>query len=271
MARYLAHFNGKTIFLTGAASGIGRALTLHLACPSVRFVLVDVQEPALADVVRLAKAQGAEVHAAVCDVSDLTAMRALREALPAAFGDPDIVIANAGISQVTRVEAYDPVQTARIAAVNYIGSVNAVSLFLPAMIAKKSGHLVAISALAALRGPPGAACYAASKAAQALFFEGLRVDLRAHGVNVTRIFPGFVDTPINQPLRQLYRLPHIVPADKAARLIARAIARGRTRLTFPRIMAFLSLFAPFLSDRTHDRLLTKYNPYRLKPSKGDVP
>lgn len=265
MLRALAHFSNKTIFLTGAASGIGKALALTFAQKGVRLVLVDVQDDALQATATLCRTMGADVHVALCDVASLAAMRQLKARLPERFLGVDVVIANAGISLITSAEAFDPEQNERIIRINYTGTVNAVSLFLPEMVARRAGQVAAVSSLAGYRGLPGSACYGASKAAQSIFLEGLRVDLRPHGVKVSCVYPGFVDTPINQPLLDLYKLPHMLTPEEAAKRIVRGLARGHSKIAFPLPSVIMGWFAIRMPNRIYDFCM-RINPYRKKPT-----
>lgn len=265
MLRILRHFTDKTIFLTGAASGIGQALAFTLAQKGTRLVLVDLQSAGLEATASLCRTMGADVHTAVCDVSSLAAMRQLKARLPSRFQTVDLVIANAGISLITSAEAFDPEQNERIIRTNYTGTVNAVSLFLPEMVARKSGHIAAVSSLAGYRGLPGSACYGASKAAQSIFLEGLRVDLRPHGVKVSCIYPGFVDTPINAPLVDLYKLPHMLTAEDAAQRIVSGLAHGHSKIAFPLPSVIMGWFAIRLPNRIYDFCM-RINPYKKKPA-----
>jgi short-subunit dehydrogenase len=253
-------FSDKTVLVTGAASGIGRALAQRLASMGARLVLVDRDGDGLALAAAGARAAGAPAHALVCDVSELAAFEAAWRTLPPAFAAVDVAIANAGISQITRPTAFDAEQSQRIMRVNYFGTVNVVALTLPGMIARGHGHLVAVSSLAGYRGLPGSACYGASKAAQAIFLEGLRVDLRGTGVRASVVLPGFVDTPINAPLHELYHLPFMITPDAAARRILRGLARGRTRIVFPLPSRVLGIISLILPNRIYDFCL-RLNPF----------
>src|SRR5262249_56815547 len=105
----------------------------------------------------------------------------------------------------------------------------------PHMVASQKGHLVGISSIAGYRGLPTSAAYSASKAALSIFLESIRVDLRARGIKVTDIRPGFIDTPLTKKNR--FPMPFLLPADEAARRIVRAIDRDKRVYTFPWPMA----------------------------------
>jgi short-subunit dehydrogenase len=123
------------------------------------------------------------------------------------------------------------------------------------MTAARRGTLVGIASVAGFRGLPGAGAYSASKAAAISYLESLRVELAGSGVQVITVCPGFIATPMtaNNP----YRMPFLLPADKAARLIARAISRGRRFYVVPWQMAWLGRALRVLPRPVYDRVLAK--------------
>jgi len=168
------------------------------------------------------------------------------------FGLPDVVIANAGISHGTLTEhVADAVAFREIMDVNVTGMVHTFAPFLPGMRAARHGVLVGIASVAGFRGLPGASAYSASKAAAISYLESLRVELGGSGVAVVTICPGYVATPMTAG--NPYRMPFLVDADKAARLIARAIARRRAFYVFPRPMAVVGRVLRVLPRPLYDR------------------
>ena len=190
-------WKNKVVLITGASSGIGGELARQLAAKNAALGLLARRGEMLEDLCREINRQGGAARALAADVVDEKAVRAAAESLREEFGKIDVLIANAGIGGV----AVDPLDLnaedfAQMVNVNLIGAVNAVTAVLPQMIKRRSGHLVAISSLAAYRGLPKSASYCASKAAMTALFESLRVDLRGMGVAVTTIHPGFIKTPL---------------------------------------------------------------------------
>jgi short-subunit dehydrogenase len=115
--------------------------------------------------------------------------------------------------------------------VNVLGMTNAFYATLPGMLARKRGHLVGVSSLASFQGMPQDGGYAGSKAAQRIHCEGLRIELRGSGVDVTTICPGFIRTPMTD--RNDFDMPFLLEVDVATRKIIRAIARRRRLFAFP--------------------------------------
>jgi short-subunit dehydrogenase len=151
---------------------------------------------------------------------------------------PDIVIANAGVSRGTLTEIADDLPAFRaVFDTNVLGLVHTFHPFVAAMRDVRRGTLVGIASVAGFRGLPGAGAYSASKAAAISYLESLRVELAGSGVAVVTVCPGYVATPMTA--RNAYRMPFLLGADKAARLIARAIARRRRHYVLPWPMALV--------------------------------
>ncbi|HSN21978.1 MAG TPA: SDR family oxidoreductase, partial [Usitatibacter sp.] len=203
------------VFLTGASSGIGAALARHYGARGATLGLVARREAALAEVGRSA---GAPFEAYPCDVRDLGAMAAAAGDFIARHGVPDLVIANAGISHGTLTGNAEDARTfAEILEVNVLGMVHTFHPFVAPMRERGSGTLAGIASVAGFRGLPGASAYSASKAAAIRYLEALRVEMRASGVRVKTICPGYVESPMTE--RNPYPMPFLLPAEEAARRI----------------------------------------------------
>ena len=157
----------------------------------------------------------------------------------ARHGVPDVVIANAGVSHGTLTEFAQDVEVfRRIMDVNVMGMVNTFHPFVAAMRSRGSGTLAGIASVAGYRGIPGAAAYSASKAAAIRYCESLRVELRATGVKVTTICPGYIATPMTE--KNPYPMPFIIPAAGFARRCARAIDSQASLAVIPWQMAIVA-------------------------------
>jgi hypothetical protein len=241
------------VFLTGASSGIGEALARHYARAGATLGLVSRRADVLA---ALAQSLGAPTETYPCDVRDAAAMDAAAAAFVARHGVPDVVIANAGISIGNLTEhAADAAVFREILEINVIGMVNTFHPFVAAMRERGAGSLVGIASVAGLRGLPGATAYSASKAAAIRYLEGLRIELRASGVRVTTICPGYIATEMTR--RNPYRMPFIISADEAARRFARVIARGDSYAIIPWQMAIAGRILNVLPNWLFDRLFAR--------------
>ena len=156
----------------------------------------------------------------------------------ARFGAPDVVIANAGISRGALTGHAEDLPAFRaVFDTNVLGLVHTFQPFLAAMNAAGQGALVGIASIAGFRGLPGSGAYSASKAAAIVYLESLRVEQRGTGVAVLTVCPGYIATPMTAGNR--YRMPFLIGADKAARLIARAVERRRRFYVLPWQMALV--------------------------------
>lgn len=220
----------RSIVITGASSGIGAALATAYAGPGIRLALTGRNAERLATVADTCRQAGAEVSAAPLDVTDAPALAAWLGEIDRA-SPVDLVIANAGISAGTGQGREPAAQIRAIFAVNLDGVLNTVMPLLPAFQARRRGQIAVMSSLAGFRGFPGAPAYCASKAAVRVWGEALRGDLREGGVEVSVICPGYIASPMTAVNK--FHMPMLMPADRAARIIQRGLARGRARIAFP--------------------------------------
>ena len=221
----------KVAFITGASSGIGRALALELARRGAAVGLLARREDLLQEVVREIEAHGGKAIALPADVTDANAVRAAVSALHNEFGPIDLLIGNAGVGATTAAGKLEPEGVAKVLSVNVMGVVNSVTAVIPQMIERGCGQLAVISSLAAYRGLPKSAAYCASKAAVSSLFESLRLDLQPQGIDVTIIHPGFIKTQLTAG-RQA-KLPFLLEVDDAARKMIGAIEKRKKSYAFP--------------------------------------
>lgn len=226
---------GKTIWLTGASSGIGRALALQLAGEGADLLLSSRSENSLKEVIASCRQKGAECNPIIFDLSKPADVdKAVIEALKHA--PVDMLINNGGISQ--RAIAMDTgVKVDRlIMEVNYFAPVRLSKLLLPAMLKRGSGHIVCISSIIGKFGYPGRSAYAASKHGIMGFFDSLRAEIVGRGINITLICPGRISTDISlNALRgngdrfNKMEIKHAkgMPAEKCAKKIISAIKKNK--------------------------------------------
>ena len=249
------------VFLTGASSGIGEALARHYAAGGATLGLVARRAERLA---ALKSALPGACETFTADVCDAESLRAAAERFMQVHGVPDLVIANAGVSFGNDTGIAADVEVFReILEINVLGLVNTFHPFIAPMRAQGRGHLVGIASVAGVRGLPGATAYSASKAAAVRYLEGLRVELRGSGVDVTTISPGYIATPMTA--KNPYRMPFIIGADDAARRFARAIARRSRHVVIPWQMAIVARLLAVLPDAWFDALAARGG---RKPRRG---
>lgn len=192
----MSSVSGKVAAVTGAGSGIGRALALKLARRGARLAVSDVDDAGLEETVGLVRATGAEVAGEHLDVADRDAVVAWADAVVARFGVAHQVYNNAGIALHRRVLDSDWADYERVLGVNLWGVVHGTKAFLPHLLASGDGHVVNVSSLNGYLAQDGMSHYCTSKFAVRGFTETLRIELQGTGVGVTVVHPGGVRTRI---------------------------------------------------------------------------
>jgi short-subunit dehydrogenase len=241
-----------SILITGASSGIGAALAELLAGYGGKLALVARRVERLEEVADRVRARGAEPRVVPCDVTDRGAVREAHERILVDQGPVEVAFLNAGIGDHSKLTGFDAQRLVRMFEVNVFGVLYWMEAILPDMISRGRGTLVPTSSLAAARGMPGAAGYAATKAAVSSLFEGYRAEARRHGLQVTVVEPGFVRTEIK---RKAKKLPFLVDAEPTAQIIAEGVAEGRSLIRFPWQTAAAMQLLRHLPDSLFDRVM----------------
>jgi len=238
------------VFITGASSGIGEALAREYARRGATLGLVARRKALLE---QIADTLPVRAQAYVADVRDAQALAGAAADFIARYGCPDVVIANAGVSAGTLGDTVEdnPVFE-EILATNLTGMMLTFQPFITAMAAAGGGTLAGVASVAGFRGLPGAAAYSASKAAAISYLESLRVELRASGISVVTICPGYIATPMTA--KNPYRMPFMLPAEVAAAKMAHAIDRRKRFCVLPWQMAVVGWALRRLPSALYDRL-----------------
>ncbi len=247
----LIDWTEQVVLITGASSGIGRALALELGRRGAALGLLARRAETLQKLAREVEAVGGRAFTLPADVQDAIAVRAAADELRARCGRIDVLIANAGVAGESSAE-FDAANVARVVNINVLGAAQSVAAVLPEMKAHGHGQLVAISSLAAYRGLPKSAAYCASKAALTALFESLRLDLHGTGVAVSIIHPGFIKTPLTAGRKA--SMPYLMELDDATNKIVRAIERRRPRYAFPWQLASIVRLARLMPVWLYDRI-----------------
>lgn len=209
------------ILITGASSGIGRALAEAYAAPGVTLLLTGRDAARLDDVAAVCRQKGASAETTTTDVTARDAFAAQLLAWDNKY-PVDILIANAGISGAGLYTIMD---------INLNGTFNTIQPLLPRFRARRSGHIVLMSSMAGFRGMPNAPAYSTSKVAVRAYGDALRPLLKPDNIRVSTIFPGFIKTPLTD--KNKFDMPFLMEADKAAAIIKRGIDAGKTSIAFP--------------------------------------
>lgn len=237
----------RTIVITGAASGIGEALSLRYAQDGARLGLIDIDRDKLEQIMERCRSLGAEVRAGVVDVRVRSAVATWLEDFDRST-PVDILIANAGVlCGVAPGESTEPADDSlELIDTNVLGVFNTVHPLLPRMLERKRGHIALMSSAAGLVPLQQMPSYGASKAAVYSYGLSLRAGLRASGVQVSVICPGYVRTPLTS--RIVGPLPFIQSAKTAADRIVAGIDRNAAIIAFPWYFVLAMRWGGYLSD-----------------------
>lgn len=236
------YFAGKVAVVTGAGSGIGRALAVRLAAGGARLALLDLDGAAAVATARQCGEAGARASADTADVTDQDALSRCAAAVTGESGRVDLLVCAAGVIHTGTVQASSWEDTRRVIDVNLLGAMGTVHAFLPLVRASDAGHVVLMSSGFGLLAMPRWSAYSASKFGIRGFSEALSQELGAgrHRVRVTCVYPGIVRTPImrsgtfaegEDPAARadgFDRLARTEP-DQAAQVILRRVRQGRAR------------------------------------------
>lgn len=238
--------------VTGASDGLGRALARRLAAAGWRVGLVARRGELLAQACDEIGQTGGVARFRVADVRNAEQLAQAVAELADELGPCELAIANAGVAPVESIRPIKLADVRKMIEVNYLGMVHTIAAVLPTMLERRTGHLAAVSSLAAFRGLPSMAGYAASKAAVNTFLDGLRVELRGTGVRVTTLCPGFIATKMTA--RNVGAMPMLMQADDVARRMLWALRHERKVFAFPRPLAWAMQVARFAPDWLIDRI-----------------
>jgi short-subunit dehydrogenase len=222
----------SSILITGASSGIGKALAFELGKRGYSLALTarsaDVLEQIQKDIVSAHNPPMVAVRS--LDVTDYDDVFKAVNEMAHELGGLDIVFANAGVGLGERVGRGDFKKIRRTVQVNLIGAMATVDAAAAYFLKEGKGHIVGTSSVAAFRGMPKNSAYSASKAGFAVYLETVRVELYRKNIHVTVLYPGYIDTPLNNMLK---KRPFLISVEKGAAIIAQLIEKKVKSSTVP--------------------------------------
>jgi short-subunit dehydrogenase len=231
----MRELRNKTALITGAASGIGRAIAIALAREGTRLFLVDINESGLEAVAEEARQLGVEVAARRCDVGERADVSATVAEILANWEGVDILVNNAGITYYGKTEEMSEQHWDRVLRINLHSHLQFTRELLPSLLARREAHVVNVCSMFGLFGAPKLAAYCTTKFALVGFSESLRAEHGRDGLGVTALCPGFVSTNLftSAPLGATQKEPKVPPKffqvtpERVARAAVRAIRRNR--------------------------------------------
>jgi short-subunit dehydrogenase len=259
---------GGLVMITGASSGIGKALACRYHAAGYRLALVARRGNEIADWTARAGWDPRRFRIYPADVSDISQAVGAGQSCTAELGLPDIVIANAGISAGMDTAVLDDIGFMRqVLVTNVVGMAATFQPFVAPFVQRRHGTLVGIGSVAGIRGLPGHGAYCASKAAVISYCESLRGEMLQatgrKGVKVVTISPGYVATPLTR--RNPFFMPFLMSADEFALRAMKAIARGTSYQVIPWQMGLVAGLLQAMPNGLFDRMM-KGRP--RKPRRG---
>jgi NAD(P)-dependent dehydrogenase (short-subunit alcohol dehydrogenase family) len=268
--------SGQTIFITGAARGIGEHVARVAAARGAHVFLAGLEADRLA-------ALAAELDAGwhECDVTNQAALDAAVDAALTQYGRLDAVVANAGVANLGTVSVADVEALTRTVDVNLNGVIRTVSATVPHLRASR-GYYLLVSSAAAFTALPGMAAYCAAKAGVEHFGTALRLELAPAGVAVGTAHPGWIDTDLVRDVKQdlpsfrtaLARLPWpmnvTVPVHRCAEVLVRAIERRTRRVYVPRPVAAVQAIRTLVNSRLYDAAVRRAGADQVRRMEDEV-
>jgi short-subunit dehydrogenase len=261
----------KTIFITGASSGIGQALALEYAKryqqAGVNIGLVARRSEYLQSLAtQLSQRYQAKCYVYACDVRDANTLADAAQDFMQQAGTPNIVIANAGVSRGTLTEYQEDIPAFQaVMDINVMGMVHTFQPFIAAMKqARETGaqaHLVGVASVAGVRGLPGSGAYSASKAAALTYLESLRSEMQHHDIAVTTIAPGYIRTPMTDI--NTYAMPFLMEVEVFAKKFADAVEKQTRFTVIPWQMGVVARLMRFIPPVLWDKL-TRNAPHKSR-------
>jgi uncharacterized protein len=246
--------SGKLVLITGASRGIGAAVAKAMAKEGGRVVLLARSET-LNEVAADIASTGGTAWTFTVDLSNPTAVATVGTEISHQLGTPDILINNAGVGRWRFTDEMSPAEAVECMTVPYFAAFNIVHAFLPAMLRRRSGHIINISSVGSRFVWPGATAYLAARWALRGFTEALRTDLDGSGINLTLVEPGVVNSPYwehnpgsRERVPKLARLIPELSPEEVAQAIVKGVERNRRTIVIPFMMRlFCRLHAVFPS------------------------
>jgi NAD(P)-dependent dehydrogenase (short-subunit alcohol dehydrogenase family) len=224
-------------WITGGSSGIGRALALRLARAGRRVAISARNADALQELAAEAAPLPGRLLPLPLDVTDADACREAVARIERDHGPLALAVLNAGTHRAVRAATLDPADFRALVDLNLMGTVNSLAAALAPMRARRRGQVAIVASLAGYRGLPTAAAYGMTKAGLINLAEALQPELRALGIKLQLVNPGFVRTPLTD--RNPFPMPFLMQPDAAADAFFRGLASNRFEIVFPRRLAWL--------------------------------
>lgn len=242
---------GRTLWLIGASSGIGEALAPALAREGAILALSARREDELHRVSAMCSTDARPIVKPL-DVTDKAQVDRVYSELVEVWGKVDVLFYNAAASAHTRVDEFDTEAALHQIDVVYLGLVRAAGAVLPDMLSRHGGDIVATGSVAGYAGFPRASAYSSAKSAVIAFLQALRIELKAQGVGVVTVNPGFVKTALTEENK--FPMPFLLTSEQAAAAIVKGLLAGDEEIHFPKRLSWPVKLATALPRPLFERL-----------------
>lgn len=244
----------RLVWITGASSGIGRALALKLAERGNRVAVSARNGAKLSVLAEEAEGKAGSIHAYPLDITDVSRCAAVVDRITADLGEIELAVLNAGTHHPINAEAFRTAELKKLVDVNLLGTGNCLEPLLQRMIPAKRGHLAIVASVAGYRGLPTSAYYGATKAAQINMVEALKFDLDRHDIKLQLVDPGFVKTPLTD--KNEFSMPCLIDVETAAIRMANGFESRSFEITFPRRFTYFLKLLRILPYRLYFPLVS---------------
>jgi short-subunit dehydrogenase len=248
------YFDGKVIWVTGASSGIGRALTIMLSELDCDLYISSRTKSGLEKTKQLCLHQN-NVHILEGDLTNKATNQSICKSINNTSGHLNIAILNAGTCEYVDINAFDSALFQRLIDSNYMSMIFGIEAALPLLRKSKQAHLIGMSSTAAYLGLPRSEAYGATKAAIRNLFRALKVSLSPYNINVSTICPGFVKTELTD--RNDFPMPCLISSEQAAEEILKGIAAKKHEIHFPKRFSYALKAFALLPNFIQFKLLSK--------------
>ena len=248
-------FKEKTILITGASTGIGKALAIELSKINCNLILIARRIELLEELKEQLSENKAKIIVFKCDVSNKLEVENTCAKISAQYDFIDIAILNSGFGVRVVPEKFNSEHAEQTFGANIFGIIYWVEQLLPKYLDKNKGMIVGVSSLADVRGYSGSGFYCASKAAASKYLEGLAVELKSYGIDVLTVRPGFVKTPMTD--KNEFPMPFLMSPEKAAKIIASGIAKKKRYIQFPWQIVWLTRIVDLIPNALYEYMAKK--------------
>lgn len=247
-------YHPKNIIITGASSGLGKALAIEYADKDTNLFLIGRNQARLCIVANKCRSKGANVFYNVLNVKNRNKVKEWIEKIDKQY-TIDLLIANAGISGGTSKGNEEEKQIYDIFDTNIYGVLNAITPVIPIMKQQKFGQIAIISSMASFRGMPSAPSYSSTKACIRNYGEALYCDLKKYNINVSTVCPGFIKTPLTE--KNNFIMPFKIDSERAAIIIKNGLEKKKKIIIFPKLLYYLMKFVNCLPFGLNDFVFSK--------------